>query len=195
MNKQNFLSYLEARIESNNKALASLVSAQERESSVDEIAALKTQISVVKHRLRFLSVLNSAADDIASIVSQCKISAEMLSEVEKDAKSLAKVTELFSALADKRMISVSSDDALAQAVDYLVETSFKELSHDALRIQLKSKKSNFTESHITDRQASMICKMFERLNIAERTRVNDKKATKFNTDSAIVKRLIENYAS
>ena len=93
------------------------------------------------------------------------------------------------------MIRMSVDDALAQAVDYLVQTSFAELTHDTLRQQLKSKKSQYRDAHITDRQASMICKMFERLNVAQRTKLSDKKASKFDTDSAIVQRIIEAYTA
>lgn len=189
MKANEFIAHVTTRIEDNAVALASVQAQIQDCDVVDQLEELKASESVIKHRMRFLALLNN--DEIAKSVAALKITAAQLIEVEKDAKSLAKAAELFAALKNNRRISVDADDALAQAVAHFVATNFATISAESLRRSLFSKRSNYTVAHSTKRQAQMILNLLARLNVcAKKTR------DEFEfTDNVIVQKLNSIYQS
>lgn len=196
MKKADFLSYVLARIVSVDEARASFEAQLANVAAKsDEATALELEISHCKSRAAFLETLNN--DDCASIAQAIKLTREQFDEVERDAKSLDKVSELFSAIKANRKCSMTRDDALAQAVAYLVATDFSDVSPETLRKSIKSKRSNYSEAHETCRQSDMILKVFERLNACKLADVREKninRARVFDKDNEIVKRVNAIYA-
>lgn len=145
-------------------------------------------------KANYINKLSSMSDKAFTLVAQLKLSESALDAVVQDSYSLEKLKLMLEAIAHNDKSVLSRDDALEQAIAYLASVDFKTVEHfNDLRKALKTKKSNYTESHSTDRQASMICSIFERLNVATRTKKNDKKATQFDTESAFIKRLNKLY--
>jgi len=189
MKKQDYISHVESRIASVTQALADLESKLADCASADEREVLAENVSNAKARIAFLAMI--ANEDCASIASAIKLSRDSLIAVERDAKALAKVAELFSALKQSRKISWSYDDALAQAIAYLIATDFADCDSDTLRRAIKSKRSEYKQCHIGTRQSDMILNMLERLNVATR---KDNRVRTFDKTSEIVTRLNAIYA-
>lgn len=145
-------------------------------------------------KANYINKLQNMSDKAFNLIAQLKLSESALDAIVQDSYSLEKLQLMLEAIAANDKTILAKDDALAQAIAYLASIDFKTVEHFSdLRKQIMTKKSNYTEAHSTDRQASMICSVFERLNVATRTKKNDKKATAFDTESAFIKRLIKLY--
>lgn len=160
-----------------------LLATQTTASDADKKTAYKTHKNI-ETKIKYVSLMNN--EHCAKKCAQFVKSDAMLNEVIQDSYSVDKFAITCKALTMKSKSTFSADTALFQAIAYLVATDFKEVTHDELRKNLFSK-TDSSKMHETDRQSSMICKLFERLDVAERTKLNDKKATKFNKESALIK--------
>ena len=154
-------------------------SKEEKEEKRLAVKAIETKIAYVN---RLTS--EKCANKCASFVKD----ASVLSAIVSNSYSLDKFALICSAITIKSKSILSEDSALMQAVSYLVATDFKTLTHDTLRKNLFSK-SDASKCHATTTQANQFCSLLERLQAAERVKLDDKAATAFKADSALVRAL------
>ncbi len=189
MKTNEMIAHIEARIEANAKLESEAQKRLNDAQSADEVLECKKLVSKYATKQKYLAMLVKSEETIAS-VCDARVSAEQLETIESDSYMLAKLAYLAQALKFKRKVSFSDDDALAQALEYIAESNFQSIDADTLRKRLKTKKSDYTIAHATNRQAYMILNLLARLNAAEKK----DKAFSFDSKNALIKKIASAYA-
>lgn len=158
----------------------------------DEAEVLRLDLKETQTKIRYVTMLQR--DDVAAKAASYVKDEAQFNELKRDSYMLEKYVLICKAIATKNKSVFNNDKALTDALAYLAANDFKTVKHhDELRKNLFSK-SDASKCHATDRQASMICSLFERLNVAKRVKVDEKKATEFDVTSKFVKDVLGIYA-
>lgn len=168
---------------------ASFIARAESEQSKDEQKELYALAQKAKTHAKYLARMTDnevLLDAVASQVVQLKISAEQITEIERDAYSMRKFAELMISFAQKRKVSDehSFSEALAVIASGVTES-------DATAFGKKM--TALDGSHYKARQAQMSLKLLERLKACTVKQDGRNKLFCMNTDSAVYKRIMKAY--
>jgi hypothetical protein len=166
-----------------------------KDTSKAELKVLKDAMTAEATRLKYAQ--NLKREKLESCFAKMLENSAMMQDLTSDSYSLEKLYKIAEVSVFQR---AATDYALDQALKYLVKKEFAHTAHNALRMNMmQAAVAKRHLCHVTDRQASMICKMFERLNVATRERKSDaadeKKATKFDISNSLVNSLMTAYKS
>lgn len=198
MNKNDFVNKLTTLLSTREETLKSLTVKHDNEQSADEKKELAKAMSAQRAHIKALSrFIGNAAilDQVATLFVQCKLKESQLDEIERDAYSISKFANLMVVIAQKRKLSDDSGDdhALVEAMTNIVAgVNNVTASELGAKMRTLAKDGKAPEKYLA-RQPQMVLITLERLNAATAVRDGKHKRYSVNTDSALLKRLMNAY--